>query len=198
MVDNPDADDGVDNNSHPLRSRDNLYERYSDAPAKIVKSSNLSDATSLKSPSSLTNTTKLGSQSSLRSAISMKESSVGGGTSRGLNGGSKSPMSSRGGGAGSSIGQGNGKYSQGDIDRSNIKISNKNLAYSGNKSRSKEYLGSMTTVSPSPDGGASGRESRQGGTASSVRSTTPVPAQRKTLKSASKTHLVEGIPQTEV
>lgn len=214
-MDNPDADEGVDNNSHPLRSRDNLYERYSDAPnAKIVKSSNLSDATSLKSPSSLTNTTKLGSQSSLRSAISMKESpsslSVGGGSSSRA----KSPVSSRGGG----YEKNGGKYAQRSVngerdrdrererdqgetlDRSNIKISNKNLAYSGNKSRSKEYLGSTHTVSPSPDGGAAGnggRDSRQT-TASSVRSTTPVPAQRKTLKSASRTHLVEGIPQTEV
>lgn len=202
MMDNPDADDGLDNNSHPLRSRDNLYDRYSDAPVKIVKSSNLSDATSsLKSPSSLTTTTKLGSQSSLRSAISMKEG--GGGNSRGGGGGGKSPVSSRaGGGAGSSVGhyERNGKYSQQELDRSSNKISNKNLAYSGNKSRSKEYLGSTTTVSPSPDGssvvgGGGGRDSRQ---ASSVRSTTPVPAQRKTLKNASKTHLVEGIPQTEV
>lgn len=32
----------------------------------------------------------------------------------------------------------------------------------------------------------------------SSRTTTPVPASRKTLKSASKTHLVEGVPQTEV
>lgn len=210
MMDNPEADDGIDNNSHPLRSRDNLYERYSDAPAKIVKSSTLSDATSLNSPSSLTNTTKLGSQSSLRSAISMKESSlsVGGQSSSRA----KSPVSSRSGGD-----RNGGKYAQRSVngeqagtggrqgemlDRSNNKISNKNLAYSGNKSRSKEYLGSTHTVSPSPDGGGSGRDSRQegrgGGGGSSVRSTTPVPAQRKTLKNASRTHLVEGIPQTEV
>lgn len=190
MMDNPEADDGIDNNSHPLRSRDNLYERYSDAPAKIVKSSQLSDATSLKSPSSLTNTTKLGSQSSLRSAISMKESSVG------SNRGAKSPISTN---KGTSVTSSQGSYEknggakyaqqqqqQQELDRSSNKISNKNLAYNGNKSRSKEYLGEGT-VSPSPDGGGS-----------SVRSVTPVPAQRKMLKNASRTHLVEGIPQTEV
>lgn len=183
MMDNPDADDGIDNNSHPLRSRDNLYERYSDAPVKIVKSSTLSDATSMKSPSSLTTTTKLGSQSSLRSATSMKESSLGGSSARG-GGGAKSPVSNKGNGYEKN---GGNKYSQSDLDRSSNKISNKNLAYSGNKSRSKEYLGSDTAVSPSPDGGGS-----------SIRSTTPVPAQRKTLKNASRTQLVEGIPQTEV
>lgn len=195
MMDNPETDDGIDNNSHPLRSRDNLYDRYSDAPAKIVKSSHLSDATSLKSPSSLTNTTKLGSQSSLRSAISMKESSVG--SNRGA-GGAKSPISNKGTSVASSQGSyeknGGSKYAQHqqqqqELDRSNIKISNKNLAYSGNKSRSKEYL-TEGTVSSSPDGG--------GGGGSSVRSVTPVPAQRKMLKNASRTHLVEGIPQTEV
>lgn len=126
----------------------------------------------------------------------MKEASSVGGTSRGGGGGGKSPVPSRRGvqHPNHQSHQNGSSSSSNGLDRSNIKISNKNLAYSGNKSRSKEYLGSTTTVSPSPDGG--GRESRQG--ASSVRSTTPVPAQRKTLKSASRTHLVEGIPQTEV
>lgn len=169
-MDHPDADrvlDGIDNNlsqAHPLRSRDNLYE-YRDAPIKIVKSGHMSDATSLNSPSSLgaMNTMKIGSsQSSLPSAISMK----GGGDSL-----SKSE-------------------SEAQSDRSNIKISNKNLVYNANKSRSKEYLANKPS-SPAAESTITTT------TKSSSGKSTPIPGPRTAL-SKSRTHLIEGIPQTEV
>lgn len=181
--------DGIDNSisqSHPLRSRENIYD-YRDPPVKIVKSGQMSDGNSLKSPSSiggitLTNTTKTGSQSSLRSAISMKES-----VNSGVTGKSQAPSNK---GSTSTSSNKNLKYSQkslntapeSDSDRSTMKISNKNLSYNNLKNRSREYLGSGSSPEeekPPPKMG------------------TPVAAQRKSVKT-SRTHLVEGIPQTEV
>uniref|UniRef100_A0A1B0EU02 Carboxylesterase type B domain-containing protein n=1 Tax=Lutzomyia longipalpis TaxID=7200 RepID=A0A1B0EU02_LUTLO len=75
MVDNTgaDGDAGIENISqtHPLRSRENIYE-FRDTPKK---SGPPTDISSVRSPSSLaTNpTAKSGSQSSLKSAISLKE-----------------------------------------------------------------------------------------------------------------------------
>ncbi|XP_037958142.1 cholinesterase [Teleopsis dalmanni] len=75
---------GVDNshmvtNHHALRTRDNIYE-YRDSPStKTLASKAQTDTTSIRSPSSLAMTQKSGSQSSLKSAISLKESTAGGG-----------------------------------------------------------------------------------------------------------------------
>lgn len=78
MVDNTGADGdggGIENISqtHPLRSRENIYE-YRDSPTK--KSGPPTDISSIRSPSSLATTqisAKTGSQSSLKSAMSLKE-----------------------------------------------------------------------------------------------------------------------------
>lgn len=175
---------GIENLNHqtnPLRSRDNIYDYRSSPAGKMTKLP--IETSSLRSPSSLGVTTtttnkSTGSQSSLKSAISLKETSTPVNTHKDIN-----------------------KYTERLVDelssqqsqdskpssKSSYKYDDsKNLLGNYDK-RSREYL-----TQNSNDGLGNGSSGGGGG-----RSKTPIPASRSTLKS-SRTHLIEGVPQTEV
>lgn len=181
VVDNPESerDVGIDNNvlqAQPLRTRDNIYE-YRDSPTKYKHPP--TDASSIRAPSSLamTQTTAKsisGSQSSLRSAISMKEST------------NISPI----------------PRSESNFDR-NIKYAergvdteiNKNGKYPRTDSRgtlsdtkSREFSAS-TPIEPAP-------RSQQPTSQPASRGASRAGYDRS--NNASRTNLIEGIPQTEV
>lgn len=152
---------GIENTaaqSHPLRSRDNIYD-FKDT--KAPKS--LQDTNSLRSPSSLgitTQSTKMGSQSSMHSGgISLKESPTTP-TSRDLN----------------------------DKNLKNaeriISVNPKGGKYDDSRNLLSTYDKSREAMTSSP-------------VESSKSSVTPIPTARKSIKT-SRTHLIEGIPQTEV
>lgn len=150
---------GIENKAaqtHPLRSRDNIYEYKDTKPSK-----SLPDTSSLRSPSSLgitTQSTKAGSQSSLQSgAISLKESPV---TPTPKDGSDKSY-----------------KFSERSIS------THPKGKYDDSRNLLSTYEKSREALSSSP--------------AESKTSVTPVPTARKTIKT-SRTHLIEGVPQTEV
>lgn len=155
-----DAVIGIENKgaqTHPLRSRDNIYEFKDTKPPKSIH-----DSVSIRSPSSIgiTQTTKTGSQSSLQSGgISLKESPVTP-TPRDITDKSSKYITER-----SVSAHPRGKYDD-----------SRNLLSSYEKSR--EALTEDSAIESKP-------------------STTPIPTARKSLKS-SKTHLIEGVPQTEV
>lgn len=179
MNDNPDGDNGIENNLsqvHPLRSRENLYD-YRDSPAGKMTKLPIETA-SLRSPSSLaiTQTTKSGSQSSLRSAISLKET----------------PSIQKQTNFDRTI-----KYTEKSIDDSTLPKKNGSNKFDAEKNsnlytqydkRSREYLNSSSESSVPSQVGA------------------PIPSLRKTISptpttvttKSSRTHLIEGIPQTEV
>lgn len=182
VVDNPESerDVGIENNvlqAQPLRTRDNIYD-YRDSPTKYGKSVP-TDATSIRSPSSLgmTHTTAKsfsGSQSSLRSAISMKEST------------NLSPI----------------PRSESNFDR-NIKYAERGVDTEINKNGKYPRTDSRSALSDT--------KSREFSTSSPIepvqrsQQPTPQPASRGASRTgydrsnnASRTNLIEGIPQTEV
>uniref|UniRef100_A0A2M4BC65 Putative gliotactin n=1 Tax=Anopheles marajoara TaxID=58244 RepID=A0A2M4BC65_9DIPT len=190
-MDNPESErDTIMENSmlqgQPLQrgQRDNIYE-YRDSPSKYSKMQQQPpDASSIRSPSSLGMTQITGksgitgSQSSLRSAISMKESI------------SISPMPKE------SNFDRNLKYAEDGIQKNGkfpIRTDSKNLLASNETSKSQRDLVS---------GGTTGSSVAASSISGSNRShqPTPVPLARGGSKSnnASKTNLIEGIPQTEV
>lgn len=147
---------GIENaaaQSHPLRSRDNIYEFKDTKPLK-----SLPDATSsIRSPSSvgITHSTKTSSQSSI-GAISLRESPMTPTSKDGIEKGNKTSVSAHPKG---------GKYDD-----------SRNLL--DNYAKSSDAL-------PTSD-------------AEKIKAaTTPIPSARK-IDKTSRTHLVEGVPQTEV
>lgn len=157
---------GIENTgaqTHPIRSRDNIYEFKDAKPMKTMQ-----DSSSLRSPSSIAitdkTTTRSGSQASLRSgAISLKES------------------------PGTPTGKENinfeknlNKFSERSVE------ANPKGKYDDSRNLLSSYEKSREMLSSSPVD-----------TKSIASSVTPVPSARKNIKS-SKTHLIEGIPQTEV
>lgn len=117
----------------------------------------------------LTQTTRSGSQSSLRSAISLKESMS-------VQAQPTSPMSDK-----------SMKFSERSVDM------NPRGRYEDTRSTAASTLTAKSRQTGAGGGGGDEthqRQQRNGGT-------TPVPTARK-QQSASRTHLIEGIPQTEV
>lgn len=176
---------GIENSSvvvhqnHAIRSRDNLYE-YRDTPGGGVGSSGKGggkDSHSMRSPSSLgaTQTTRSGSQNSLRSAISLKESVMTTATPQQPASYDKSL-----------------KYSERIPVEPNPKgkfDDSRNLLTTYDKSR--ETVHSVASSAEQPLRPSTLQTNATAG------GPTPVPSTRKNLK-ASRTHLIEGIPQTEV
>lgn len=191
---------GVDNtnlvtNHQTARSRDNIYE-YRDSPSsKTLASKALTDTTSVRSPSSLAMTQKTGSQSSLKSAISLKESN-GGGT---LSSYSRAPRS------------------EASVALSARVISNgAAVAAHAPKSLEEKRLLQREPIPLSSTPVPSEPTYKPSKVVASSRSTTPVPSARTTTttatlssglnvqplvglpKSQSRTHVIEGVPQTSV
>ncbi|XP_055594157.1 acetylcholinesterase isoform X2 [Uranotaenia lowii] len=182
VVDNPESerDIGIDNNVHqaqPLR-RDNIYE-YRDSPSKYSKHPG-TDATSIRSPSSLamtqvTGKSISGSQSSLRSAISLKESTT------------ISPIPR----PNESNFDRNIKYAERGVDTEihrNGKFPRSDSKSTLGDAKSREFAASSTPIEPrsqqpTPLPTAGGRSGGVGYSRSN---------------NASRTNLIEGIPQTEV
>ncbi|XP_058446589.1 acetylcholinesterase isoform X1 [Malaya genurostris] len=181
VVDNPESEReiGIDNNviqAQPLRTRDNIYE-YRDSPSKYGKQPH-PDAASFRSPSSLgmTQTTGKsisGSQSSLRSGISLKESTTVSPTPR-----SESNFDR------------NIKYAERGVDteiHKNGKYPRSDSKTTLNDTKSREFATSTpvenVSRSQQPTPQPAGRGSRAGFDRSN---------------NASRTNLIEGIPQTEV
>lgn len=79
----------------------------------------------------------------------------------------------------------NMKFAEKNLEANESKFDDSRNLLGSYKDKSKEYLSSTSPVSDVS-------------TDVSKKSITPVPIARKTVKSSSKTHLVEGIPQTEV
>lgn len=181
VMDNPESerDIGIDNNvlqSQPLRTRDNIYE-YRDTSVKYGKQPPV-DTTSIRSPSSLAMTQTTGksisgSQSSLRSAISMKESVT------------ISPA----------------PKSESNFDR-NIKYAERGVDTDVSKNGKYTRSDSKSTLVDSKSREFSTSTPIEG--VSRSQQPTPLPASRggrtghDRSNNASRTNLVEGIPQTEV
>lgn len=182
---------GIENNliqSQPLRSRENIYD-YRDTNGggssggggggnytKSEKSS-LPDATlSIRSPSSLTHTTKTGSQNSIRSGISLKDSTT----------------------APSTIVQ-----KSKEIDHNAIKYTER-LVETDPKGGKYDNGKNMKNLNNN-NNNKSSRENLTNSNNNIIIENKaiiqqPVPTVRNKLptKTTSKTHLIEGIPQTEV
>ncbi|XP_038110075.1 cholinesterase isoform X1 [Culex quinquefasciatus] len=182
VVDNPESergDVGIDNNvlqAQPLRQ--NIYE-YRDSPSKYGKHPPPTDAGSIRSPSSLgtmhtTGKSISGSQSSLRSAISMKEVSVSPAPRSETNFDRNIRYAER--GVDTEVQKnGGGKY-----QRSDSKGALNDKAREFATSTPIEPVSRSQQPTPQP---TTGRGSRAGFDRSN---------------NASRTNLIEGIPQTEV
>lgn len=185
MNENPDGDNGRDNISqiHPLRSRENLYD-YRDSPAgKMTKLP--FETASLRSPSSLaiTHTTKTGSQSSLRSAISLKETL---------------PIQKQ-----TNFDQSIRYTEKYDDSTLPMKNGNNKFKYEKNPHVYESYdKGNREFSIDSPESSVSSQVTAPKPAMRKIISPTPptVPTPTPTILSSksSRTHLIEGIPQTEV